>query len=810
MTRLTVSARKPSHALRLLGATGFVLVSLVGCGKSSPKNNNNGDTVGQGDGTQGDSDTCETCKVSSTCTNRGEICTGECCVPWAGCSPGGCAGGEFCDPVTLACKTVAARCDEVACECSIIDSTGTLSAKASSAVSADNPLISIAAGATQDIQVVIAEIGGNPLPGGAVTLSVSSGDGFTAGGSSITGADTAGTGVLEAKVDGVLNAVTCYANIVNVGAAPTNQVQVFVFDDSTGLAIAGATVIMDSTGDGLDDGSTSASSTSGLSTTTAFVGGETYTVTAFASGYQYVSMVGLTENKIAIPLSARAQAPEANGFTGKLSFDEYETRFTDGKAKLLKFAVVSASLPLKSLLNLNLSGGSGATSTDCTNPDAVCYDINIPAFSVNTTAALPGGLVFGVASSPVKETFDVTGTPGRRYAWSFGGEIGFSDLAPLMSVAAPALSNDACACNVTADVCDDNCSQCDTDCIQIGQVFDAILPLFANFASGVRGNVQLSPVPEAQWLEYIKVAYADRDPTEKRFPRLDGDATMQLLELMRVHSNFKVPDLPPDPVQPGQKMEGMVLLTGINTVGAGFVPLGFSLALDCTEGDCTDRSSGKFDGKVNGARQCQTKDNDPAIEKCDSGVTAVLDDGRIGLYHAPAHAGMQSGQWMTLSLALPISSILSEQNGASVTGYVFRGEPQAGSSEQLNCPSCYPDAPVLKTAENRRYTPDTTGGHDLHWVTFARNGAGNAPSTRWNVFFSKTGGEFVAPAVPATYTDPLAPAQTKVNVTHIGFKLATSTLSSFAAHNGSTIGDITKELDGFALTSGDVCAESCQ
>ena len=87
-----------------------------------------------------------------------------------------------------------------------------------------------------------------------------------------------------------------------------------------------------------------------------------------------------TANDISVPMSARAIEPEKGGFTGQLSFAEYEERYLGGDAAAVKAGVVAASLPLKALLNFNTDLLIGEISdADCSAEPtpAGCYEVSI-------------------------------------------------------------------------------------------------------------------------------------------------------------------------------------------------------------------------------------------------------------------------------------------------------------------------------------------------------------------------------------------------------------------------------------------------
>ena len=797
--------------LMLLMALG--VFTATGCG---------GDGDGTNDATDPD-DTRQPCEVASNC-NPGEFCDDGYCAPWEGCTPesgqpNSCEAGMICDD-DFVCKSVEQKCETSAqgCECHIVNSAGQLAAEGT-------PRIVLGAGATMQVEAVLAVVQGAPLPGATFTAEVS-GDGFTADGTGIVAGDAAGEATLTVEFGAYAE---CTANLVNLGAVGDGNVRVYVFDDLTNQPVANATVVIDSNADGADDGAAPATSVDGTTETTVAVDG-TYSVTVFAEGYNYLSMVGLTAasaNDISVPLSSRAIAPEKGGFTGQLNFEEYEERYLGGDAAAVKAGVVAGSLPLKALLNFNTDLLIGEISDADCSADPVpagCYKVSIAGL-VDETIALPGGVVAGLAATPIKPHFDSVAVPGRRYAWSLGTEVEIADLSGVINVATPYLTD--CSCDATEDVCDPGaggegeCS-CDLDCglnLDIGSLYDDIVPLISSVATGLKGNLSLPAGSAEAWTEHITGEYGSADRSANPdYPVLD-DGTgeygkLALREAWSRFTAFAAPALPADPLNPSKKMEAMLAVTGIQAKGMGLVPLGLGLALDCTEGDCLSEE-GEFDGVLNGGQICYYS-LDETENRCPKDVLAIapegqLPNGHLPVFSAPPFAGLEAGSpQRTIVIAAPVTELLNDLSQIRISAILVNhneGEGiETGISSQISGRTFPEESGAMESITGRTYTP--TKDADLHWATFSVGGEGEGEvSTRWNVYFAGASA-FEAPATPAWGADPFTPnASGMINVTHMLLELASSDLGTMASNNGTSLNGVFDVVEAAAVMSRDVPAQ---
>ncbi|MCK5688348.1 hypothetical protein KAI87_03705 [Myxococcota bacterium] len=780
--------------------------ALVACGDDDT---GGGDTNSCGD--------AKSCSKNTDC-NPGDYCNveTECCELF-GCTPGSCDTGDFCDSETLECKSIAEKCDFTpgGCDCFILNSAGELE-------SSGDPEISMSAGSSIEAKAVLVAHMGQPLPGATFSFAVDDTALFSVSDATISAtAATSGAAELTATPEGLSNPPTCKAVLNNLGDAPSDHVRFFVFNDLTGVPVEGAKIIVDTDGDGADDGVASDTDGFGLSLTTV-APTSTYTVTVFAAGYNYLSIVGLDATTdagkdVALPMAARPQSPKTGGFTGRMDFEPYEKLVLGGEPKSIKFGLVSGSFPLQSIMNFDLDMFLGPmTDADCDVVDANgnhapgCYELSIPGLLEDSWMALPGGLVLALTGSG-KTHFDVVASAGQRFAWGLGGELDLADLTDLINILMPMAE---CACDTT-DECDLDGSvdcACDTDCgvdINIGEVLNSLMPLFANFASAARGNLPLIETSVADWEDHIAPEYLTGRLPDANYPRLDDGADeygqLALIEPLQKFTDFTVPDLPLDPeFTDGRKLEGMLVLTGVNTLGYGYVPLGLGVALDCTTEFCMGESRADYDGVVDGSQMC-TASADPDDDTCRNGaIPEFVADGHLGLFHASPHSGLEGQEVMTLVVALPLTSMGGDES-IRTTAFIVRGDVEAGNSTLMSSET-YPGFPTMGAdTAGRVYTVSDHADAHARLVTVAVNNEVSGVSTRWNIYFSGAA-TFTAPAVPTDYVDPFLPTvipeggtEALVDVTEIGFQLiGTERLADYATSSNSTIlSDMLGDLDGF-------------
>jgi hypothetical protein len=258
-------------------------------------------------------------------------------------------------------------------------------------------------------------------------------------------------------------------------------------------------------------------------------------------------------------------------------------------------------------------------------------------------------------------------------------------------------------------------------------------------------------------------------------------------------------------------------------MGQGFVPLGLGIAPDCSaEGEaCLDRAAnpGEFDSKINGMTVCDWN-VDPKKSECGPDIleitsSGVLDDGKLGLFHALAHSGLQDGEPVTMLIAAPVSDIMDTENFRA-SALIARGAPSTGVNTTFKN-SDYPVFPSLPAnAQNRTLSvsaASTATDTSIQWLTLATNeSADTGMTTRWNIFYGSSGGSFTAPAIPSSFDvagdvtlDPFSTVPEKIYVTHMGFRLPSGkTMESYMSHDGTRLDNILDDLEAFTAQTSEL------
>ena len=757
----------------------------------------------------------KTCETAVNCGTAGLICQNKCCVESSICTQSECeAQNKFCD-LDGFCKTPTERCDKPGCECHITNITGQYVAEGTSR-------LVLAGGQTSPLNLVLATNDGLVLTG--ATFDLTSSDTATveipSGTTSIKTTSASGTATVTAKVSGITANVTCSVAVENLGAAST--LRILALDDQTGVGVSGIEFVVDCDGDGDGDSAVTATTPTGLYTATAC--STPYAITAFKSGYNYLSVVNLsvTTTDIVLPLSARASPALASGFDGNVDFSSYETNFLEGDHKQIKFGIVSSSFPIASALNFDLSLFLGSSFTDVTAKDCEdnpslpgCYPVKIGNF-INKNLPLPGGVLISVGNIDIKDHFDAQGPEGRRYAFSLSGELDFGDIGDVVTEFT-SLFGAKCDCNTTA-ACDktsgtDAICSCDSDCgINFDAVNKALTVLLPNLASGVTGNLPLKQSNTKELKDYFAKPYGSRFETTGKYPRLDsGDypgktsfRSISLKESLKVPVDAQVPNLPADKLckdlndlgtnKCSPNFDALFAIAGVNAPGFGIVPTGLGIAADCSGSNCLDYAAdpSRFNGSVN---------------KLEVGSKTYAPDGHMAVFKAKEHSGLQGQPPITVLVATNFSAV-GQNFGTRVTGAVVHDSVTAtnlSGKTFLEFPkflngqasSCGRDIAIVGAT-----------GVDAHWLTVASEEDVNGSTTRWNIWVANPGTDvavhFVAP-VPTGLADPMTPATSDntIDLTHIAWNLQSGTsFEDLVANKGKgTLSELPDKVDAFNLRS---------
>ncbi|MDP7038848.1 MAG: hypothetical protein QGI45_06810 [Myxococcota bacterium] len=691
------------------------------------------------------------------------------------------------------------------CECHILNTVGQMSPDG-------DPDIILSAESTMDLKAVLATAKGDVLPGAEFTFSVASGSAFAVANNVLTATTTAGEDVLTATAANQ----TCSANLTNIGTAPVGGLRITAINELSGALVSGVEFVVDTNANGSGDITMSETTAGSGIYEASEAPSAAFDVSAFVAGYNYISLVGVssTTTDLVLPLSPRPYPEVTGGFSGELDFGPYEKNVGSGD---IEFGLVSGSFPLKALLNFDLSLfiGEMVDSSICDEQGASapgCYEVSLSGFE--GVFPLPGGLIASLAGTPIKESYDVAGLSGRRFGWCLAGQLNLSDLSALLGPLLEGLGGD------------DDDDDAEDAGLDIGGLLGDLVPLFGKFASCARGNIPLKEVPYSEWTTYVSNDYGADRSDNVNFPKLDGGTgnygKLGVSQPLRQFTAFDVPALPADPASTSSyHMEGNIILTGVNTPGQGFVPLGLGVAPDCNaEGEaCLDRAAnpGEFDTVINGMTVCDWN-QDPKKNECGPDVlditeSGVLADGKLGLFHALPHSGLQDGEPVTMLIAAPVSDLMDTENFRA-SALIERGTPSSGDNTTFKNLS-YPTFPSLPAdAKNRTLAvsaASTATDTGIQWLTLAsEENATTGMTTRWNIFYGSNGGTFKAPAIPSGFDvagdqtlDPFSEAAAKIFITHMGFRLP-NTLDSYATNNGTRLDNILDDLEAFSAQTSEL------
>lgn len=354
-------------------------------------------------------------------------------------------------------------------------------------------------------------------------------------------------------------------------------------------------------------------------------------VTVMRPDFDTVTVVGISARAIHLPLQPLSDDSVIAGFTGELDFSQVEN---PGQIEL-GLAGASFSDGVSQLSFLDLVGQLFFTEVDVGPISA-----NIP---------LPGGLVVSgnvplLGALDLKSRYRVIAQPGFQLGWSFGGRIGLTSILALL----------------------------EGQSLSVGRVLATLLPFFDQFTHGVQVIPELvgaPPVPDVD----------DEDD--------DGDRR----ELVPDYSAF-----PEVTLQPGQAQdlrlavdlpevfdsEGSpitVVLSGVEVVDVGFVPLG---------------------------------------------ISSTQEGGLLPMRMTPPYSGLQAGDYLVVALSARFNNRIPRNISGLMSRFGRLPEEVSLVNQFMEIPEVAAWEPAF-----RRVNPALPVGADLLRVSF-RGGVG-----RWVVYF---------------------------------------------------------------------------
>jgi hypothetical protein len=353
---------------------------------------------------------CQTlppCGSDRDCTNNG-YCQGGFCQPSTACMGGACPMGFDCVGMTCVpnvCRgdadcTNAQRCIGGACATPPATTNVT-------SVRIITPAGDVRPTTTYAFTAVAIDQAGNVVPGAVFTWASSNMAVATIVGTGVaTGGTLAGTTQITASVNGI---TSMPVTLINLGAAPMGDIRVTVVSLANGGPIAGVSVrITGITNAPSVSGATDANGTALLAATPRASG---YDVTAAKTGYDYVSVLGLSSTDVVIALPPVTKPSLVGGIKGNVDLSHVSTMGN---------------------LSLSLNGTSIASPIVGFDPSTLfggdIFQVSIPGMGakVPVPAGTTISVLFAGQNIPLKDTYYARATGGLRAAWSLGGHLDLS------------------------------------------------------------------------------------------------------------------------------------------------------------------------------------------------------------------------------------------------------------------------------------------------------------------------------------------------------------------------------------------------
>ena len=439
------------------------------------------------------------CKDDDDCSDQAECVGGEC-------QAAVCRGNDECPDDEL-CDGGECVPPPVALSCEIVTSAQT-----------------IAPGQQVTLQAFAYDQDGN---GVAASFNWSSSDEDVASidGNELVGGSTAGTTTVTATLAGG-DPVSCDGSptFENLGPSQDDELRVGVVHMETGDPVEGADVHIGDESAVTDDGGFAYLSDPG----------ESYDVGVFHDDFNYLTVQGVDEDDIRLPITPQTGTGPVAGFTGEFDDAAYQT---SGDIEL---GMAGASLA-GDLLDINLARLFG---------DPFYTEFDVPIADDMDAFPIPGGVtahgeVFNFEIEG-KQTYYVQSAGGPRLAWGIGGQVEFDELLGLFT-----------------DPPED-----------MGSAIGAILPLFSRFDHAQQPKV-LEAMPRVLDVNDIN----NNGVTDEWLPDYQNFPEEDLMPSVRQDLTTHI-DISSLPTFDDEQGEVAVLLGGTRAGQMGLVPLGISAVAD--------------------------------------------------------------------------------------------------------------------------------------------------------------------------------------------------------------------------------------
>jgi hypothetical protein len=487
-------------------------------------------------------------------------------------------------------------------------------------------------GATVTLNAVARNQNGVVLPGIRFAWASSESGRVSVAGNVATGGAMGGAANITATVEGKTS-VSCDrpATLTNYPTVAGGAVRVVLVNDLTGAPITGATVVA-------VIGGAQQTATTGADGTARFNGAAPESVTVTGANIEAVTVIQPGSTDIYIPVPTARDSSKAGGVRGVVDISK-------SRRAEVQLGIVGPAIPAN-FLDFDLASLIG---------DSLPTEIKAPELQVDTTADLPGNLVFGLGATR-RFTVDTAGAnqrcqgdmptetqigcflarlpEGPGAVWSFAGQIGISKLTPLASRLSGAIGGGG------------------GQDLPIGEILSAVLPLFRTLYHGINSGVVTSAFPKVAIAAgtdcSVPANAADDSKCRGDFSKYQK-ITLAADTALSINSAVTVPTLPRQ--SDGTFADGAVMLAVAVSPGRGLVPLGLSAALDETDATKTG------DGVING------------VEQPFGANSATLPNGQMALTMAPPHSGIEGARIALVTAALDPNSI-GGSAGTQVSGLV--------------------------------------------------------------------------------------------------------------------------------------------
>jgi hypothetical protein len=411
----------------------------------------------------------------------------------------------------------------------------TVSAAASCAIAPANSVIN--SGGKKSFWVIAYDASGAALPyKGAVTWGAT---GITPAptttATSVNATFTAGAGAGTGTITASIGSTVCTPSTVYQYAAPTTGVRVTVVAEGPSLTpavadegpVAGATVA-------LDDATPQTTDAQGSTTFDVATGA--HTISVFAHGFSYVTVVNTTATDLLIPVKA---APHPGEFKGQLKDTDFNN--VSNPNGTLHLDITGSSIG-GNLIDLSLASLLGPSQ-----PITVSLGTGTPYGPFN----LPEGIALGLGAQMFGESggghYGAVAAPGYRALWSLGGNAVIGDV---LKAIGPVLNGGG------GSIGD-----------QIPTILTALLPIIGSLESAVTTGIKVAP-------DDMKTLSAG-----------GAQPSLKLDTLQRIHLLAKTPHLPSYQKDDGATMatyDGAIVIGGTLASPQGLVPLGLTAGVDQT------------------------------------------------------------------------------------------------------------------------------------------------------------------------------------------------------------------------------------